>query len=201
MSHLQTLEEIGLRCGTDKSSRFHNYLEFYGELLAPFRHRPIRLLEIGVDGGESIKMWGEYLTHPESSVYGMDVHDKKGDLGRGKFLHSDGTDPIIVFNTGTNFGPFDVVVDDASHYAKDQKKQLELWWGYVAPGGLYIVEDCHTSFTFPWTLPEEESFVESTMAIIKKIHEHGKDHCARPTDCDIEEMIVRKSLTVLRKAK
>src|SRR5688572_32539639 len=117
---LETLDQIGVRCGTDKSSRFHSYLHYYHELLSPLRHLPITLLEIGVDGGESIKMWSEFFTHPNSIIYGCDIHDKGGDLGRGKFIHGDATEPNMVHDI-SQLGPFDVIADDASHYVVDQK--------------------------------------------------------------------------------
>ena len=44
------LNDIGLKYDADKSSRFHNYLDFYQEQL-PDRSFSGRLLEIGVMDG------------------------------------------------------------------------------------------------------------------------------------------------------
>jgi RHS repeat-associated protein len=62
-----TLDEIGLKFGTDKSSIYHNYLPFYER----YRNEPMKLLEIGVAGGASLAMWTEYF--PNSAIVGADI--------------------------------------------------------------------------------------------------------------------------------
>ena len=52
-----TLDEIGLKYGTDKSSSHHHYLPFYETFMAPLRDAPITLLEIGVYQGASLRTW------------------------------------------------------------------------------------------------------------------------------------------------
>jgi hypothetical protein len=38
-------------------------------------------------------------------------------------------------------GPFDLIVDDGSHRVRDQQVTAETLLPYLAPGGLYIIED------------------------------------------------------------
>lgn len=199
MTLRKSLNDIGVECGTDKSSRFHNYLEYYDTLLSPLRDKPISLLEIGVDGGESIRMWSEYFTNTKSTIYGVDVHDKKGDLGRGIFFLGDATQPNMVFDITQVTGMLDIVVDDGSHYSEDQKKSLELWWPNIKPGGLWITEDCHTSWHYPWTEPNSESFVHYLSKWIDRCMENGSGHRGVPTETDVEEIVFRKSLVVIKK--
>lgn len=199
MTLIPTLSDLARSCGTDKGPQFHNYTEYYHELLSPLRHKPISLIEIGVDGGESIKMWSEFFTDTKSRIYGVDVHDKKGDLGRGKFFLGDATQPNLVFDITNETGPFDVILDDGSHYSEDQKKALELWWPHLKPGGLYIAEDLHTSWSYPWTIPDSVSFVHYLQGWIDRCMELGAGHCGVPTETDIEEIVFRKSLVVIKK--
>ena len=56
-----SLDSIGLRYGTDKSSLHHDYLDFYDRFLSPLRLEPICILEIGVWYGASLSMWAEYF--------------------------------------------------------------------------------------------------------------------------------------------
>lgn len=198
MTLLKDLQQIGLERGTDKAS-LHRYCEFYHDLLSPIRHDPISMAEIGVDGGESLRMWSEFFTHPEAKIYGVDIHDKGVDPGRAKFILGDGTNPNFIYDLGTNHGPFDVVLDDGSHYSGQQKDSLRLLWPHVKSGGLYICEDCHTSYSYPWTTPEEISFVHSTMDWIDSLMEKGADHCGVPTESDVLEIIFRKSLVIIKK--
>src|SRR2546430_616290 len=68
------LNNIGLRHDTDKSSRFHNYLDFYEQQL-PDRSFDGRLLEIGVMDGYSMAMWREY--YPDAAdIIGLDIMPK-----------------------------------------------------------------------------------------------------------------------------
>lgn len=46
----------------------------------------------------------------------------------------------------TEAGPFDVVIDDGGHLWGQQLVSLIHLWPAVAPGGLYVVEDLHTSY-------------------------------------------------------
>lgn len=45
----------------------------YGPLLERFRSQPVRLLEIGVFHGESLKAWREAFPHAEA-VVGVDIN-------------------------------------------------------------------------------------------------------------------------------
>jgi hypothetical protein len=40
-------------------------------------------------------------------------------------------------------GPFDVIIDDASHASRHQQIALDVLFSFVKPGGLYIIEDLH----------------------------------------------------------
>lgn len=201
MNLITTLDDIGVRCGTDKSSKFHGYLDLYDELLSTLRTQPVSLLEIGIAGGESIRMWEEYFTHPHARIYGVDIHDRQLDPfdQRTKCFITDATSPNAVFDITGQTGPLDIWVDDGSHYSVHQKQALELWWPHIKPGGLAIIEDTHTSYKYPWTIPDEVSFVDSMISWIHRMNEHGKDDCGKSTDSDIDQIIFQKSLVVIKK--
>lgn len=199
MTVLPHLSDLGKEHGTDKY-HLHNYTEFYHELLSPLRRTPLTFLEIGVDGGESIRMWDAFFTHPSARIYGVDIHDKGVSVGeKGKFILGDASQPNFIFDLVNATGVFDVVLDDGSHYSDQQKRSLSLLWPYVKSGGLYICEDTHSSYHYPWTPPEEVSFVSHMMEWIHKLNENGAGHCGKPTETDIEEIVFRKSLVVIKK--
>lgn len=140
------LNDIGLKHNADKSSRFHNYLDFYEQHL-PDQTFAGRLLEIGVMDGLSMKMWQEY--YPEAEIVGIDIKDMSTLHGahwrvpaRVKLLTIDGTDPEQV----KRLGMFDIIIDDGSHFMADQQKSFEiLYYNQLNVGGLYIIEDLWTS--------------------------------------------------------
>lgn len=141
------LDDIGLRLGADKSSKFHNYLDFYQKAL-PDQSFTGRLLEIGVMDGLSVRMWREY--YPMAEIVGIDIKDmdhmhnddwKVPDSVQ--LLTVDGTDP----KQTKPLGMFDIIIDDGSHYWADQQKSFEiLYYNQLNKGGMYILEDLWTSY-------------------------------------------------------
>jgi hypothetical protein len=65
----ELLDSIGRRTGTDKSSRFHNFLTFYEQQLTG--QTVHTMLEIGVKEGKGLMMWAEKF--PCVAVVGMDI--------------------------------------------------------------------------------------------------------------------------------
>lgn len=142
-----TLNDIGLKYGADKSSRFHNYLDFYQEQL-PDRDFSGRLLEIGVMDGLSMKMWAEY--YPKAEIVGIDIkpmdhmYNDDWQVPKSvKLIQCDGTDP----KQTKELGMFDIIIDDGSHYWADQQKSFDiLYKQQLNAGGIYILEDLWTSY-------------------------------------------------------
>src|ERR1700712_2107712 len=67
------LDAIGTRWGTDKSALGHNFLVFYEKFLNGLRNRGnLRVLEIGVYSGASLRMWEEYF--PNAVIVGLDIN-------------------------------------------------------------------------------------------------------------------------------
>lgn len=133
------LHELGLKHGTDKAT-YHGYCDFYEEHL-PIPHpvRRLRLLEIGVKDGASLKMWRDY--YPLAEVVGMDIAPAIEVEGC-TVLQMDATDVFML----KSLGNFDIIIDDGSHMTKDQQITFtRLYYRQLVPGGWYIMEDVHTS--------------------------------------------------------
>ncbi|CAL1173744.1 unnamed protein product [Cladocopium goreaui] len=146
----------------DKASGWHDYLGVYERFLL---HLPLTsdLLEFGVRMGSSLAMWSEYF--PKGTVVGVDknlatffqtgqpVLTAHGAFTRGNVYvleanASDVSGRQKLERLG--FDRFDVVVDDANHWAKDQIARFELYFPeLLRPGGAYIIEDVHMQA--PWT--------------------------------------------------
>lgn len=56
---------------TDKASQ-HDYIPLYDKFLAPYRNKNVKIVEIGIKKGGSMKMWREYFSQ-ESMIYGIDI--------------------------------------------------------------------------------------------------------------------------------
>lgn len=152
---MKTLDQIAIEHGTDKASKHplisgHNYAIHYDAIFSPIRHEAVRLLEIGVGGGESIRTWLEYFDNPDARIFGVDIvqctnpwntPSEKPDP-RYTFSHGDQSDSVMwkcfIANCGGNL---DVVIDDGSHTNKDIIISYKALWPNVVNGGLYCIED------------------------------------------------------------
>lgn len=143
-----TLGELFTTYGSDKEST-HHYGALYERHLGHLRDRPaVKLLEIGVDRGASLKAWCHWLSSVFSEVYGLDIKDRRdlNLLDRIYVAKGDQSDPKILDQL-VQVGPFDVIVDDGSHVASDVTASFRgLFDRGLRPGGLYVIEDLGTSY-------------------------------------------------------
>lgn len=147
-----TLDEIAIKCGTDKSSRGHAYCQYYDMFFSPIRNEHNNLLEIGIDKGDSIKMWQEYFQH--SRIYGIDI---RGDydylLDHRTSTHivdQSNRGALIIFASQFPDGHFNIIIDDGSHQSADMILSFETLFPYLASGGYYIIEDLLCDYDSRW---------------------------------------------------
>ncbi len=145
MTTRPTLDEVAIQHGTDKSSRIHHYTRIYERLFEPWRDKPIRLLEIGVSGGGSLQLWQDYFS--QGHFAGLDVKECSSRVNeRTTIFTGNQSDEVVLRELGESAGPFDIVIDDGSHFWDDQITSFRCLFPFVSPGGYYIVEDVHTSY-------------------------------------------------------
>lgn len=153
--------DLCVKYGTDKV--IWGYTPHYYERLFPKREQIQRVLEIGICGyrdipnnvvGASLFVWRDFF--PNAEVYGID--------NDGRFIFNDQprihTAQCDAYDTraldaalrsmGTGHS-FDFIVDDAVHDPMPQVKLLRDLWEYLAPGGIYAMED-----VCPYKLPNDD---------------------------------------------
>lgn len=156
------LTQLGLKYGTDKAN-YHGYTDFYHEHLALRKDAIKTVLEIGVWNGASLSMWKEYLPHAE--VIGIDNwlhHFPAGCIT----VEGDATKPALYDNHPNLKGKtYDLIIDDGSHKCSHQQASFEILWPKLNPGGVYIMEDVHSSF-----IPEHCDMRYTTYQLITDIN-------------------------------
>jgi len=140
-----SLEEIVNNSKTDKNT-LHSYLPLYQTLLGSKRETAKNVLEVGILGGGSIKLWSDFFIN--ATVYGLDV------------MHIDNVwdgiknnDKIKLwtscdaYNTGT-FNQllsqnikFDFMLDDGPHTLESMKQFIRLYTQLMTDDGIFIIED------------------------------------------------------------
>jgi SAM-dependent methyltransferase len=140
------LDEIGLKFSTDKSSLYHDYLKKYEKYLPFDRRDKIRILEIGVFNGASLKTWAEYFYN--SQVIGLDINQECKALEEGPINIEIGSQSDVNFINWIfeKYKNFDLVIDDGSHLNEDVIFSFSKIFPRLNPGGIYIVEDTCTSY-------------------------------------------------------
>ncbi len=153
-----SLRDLALKYKTDKAGgredhHRHEYCEAYEFFLKDLqRERFFSMLEIGIGGyeypdrgGESLRMWREYFI--DARIFALDLHLKTFTVPEVLIYQGSQNDPEMakmIYNDAK--GPFAFIVDDASHINPLTLKTFEVYWPYLAPGGVYAIEDVHTSY-------------------------------------------------------
>lgn len=158
------LFKLGHQYGTDKVQ--HGFLPIYARAFGD----PAKLsafLEVGVFRGSSLRMWRDYFINAQ--IYGLDGFT--GVMGNGQ-VYCQGS--CVDEATGGTLGPrvrllqanqsdelamervvrelkaqklqLDVIIEDGSHLHRDQQLNLAQLFPLLRPGGMYSMEDVHTSF-------------------------------------------------------
>jgi len=148
------LSTLGHKHKTDKVDWWHSFhgesfLAVYEKYMSPKKDQVRNIVEIGVLGGASLCVWRDYF--PNATVHGIDIDPRAKqceDLSRGIHIHiGDQSDPEFLKTIADKIGrPIDIVIDDGSHVNAFTIISFRELFPYVEKGGLYIVEDLHTTY-------------------------------------------------------
>ena len=148
---MSELLELAKKYGTDKVGEGYIELyEYYFTKVNNWKDEEINLMEIGVFDGNSMLMWQDYFT--KANIIGIDINiNERCKLNEEKFsdrvkIHiGDQTDEKFL-NEICKDKQFEVIIDDGGHKMSQQTDSFKILWKYLKPGGLYIIEDLHTSY-------------------------------------------------------
>lgn len=165
-----TLRQIGDKNWTNKGG--YGYLEVYEKLWAEYKEAPINLLEIGIYNGNSMRTWCEWF--PNATIIGID-HNPNNPMttDRAELHFGWQEDDEFLLKVATQYEFFDIIIDDGSHIWKDQQGTFETLWPFVETGGMYIIEDLHTSLDTFYQKEDEENTVEYLKTLAEDII-HGR---------------------------
>ena len=133
-----TILELAKKYKTDKftnSEQGHSYAKFYEDALKSKKYLNIRLLEIGVHKGESLRLWAEFL--PQAQIVGIDKELKPEAMQQPAnvvLIQADAYQPLPL-------QPFDFIIDDGPHDFLSQMQAIELYIPKMKPLGVFVIED------------------------------------------------------------
>jgi hypothetical protein len=203
------LNQLALLFQADKWGS-HWYTQHYQRYFQPLKHRRLNVLEIGVGGykhsqrgGESLRMWKAYFRR--SRIVGIDVYDKTRFRERRIDIRQcDQTDSQALLALSTEYGGFDIIIDDGSHVNEHVIKTFQVLFPLMRPNGIYAVEDTQSAYWPTWGGGIDNP--HSSMAYFKSLVD-GLNHAEypvkdyRPTyfDENIVEMAFFHNLILIRK--
>ncbi|HEV8391378.1 MAG TPA: class I SAM-dependent methyltransferase [Dongiaceae bacterium] len=188
------LAEIADHYKTGKTANGHAAI--YERYFGPLRGQAgLRLLEIGVDCGASLKTWSRYFD--DARILGVDIRPECAALCRG---HSNVAIRVQDATAAAVDGSFDIVIDDGSHVSADIAEAFRLNWPSLKPGGLFVIEglrgtyDPHHRQPVDDEVPADRLERSHFMALI--------DRCLADMDSggDVEFMHFYSDMAVIKKA-
>lgn len=153
--------------------KMDHYLDIYDRQLAGWQGRDVSFLEIGVYKGGSLRLWQEFFA-PTARLTFVDIDPacKALELPGTEIRIGDQADAAFLAGLARERGPFDMIVDDGGHKMHQQITSFTALWPHLADGGLYIVEDTHTSYWpgFGGGHRAPGSFIEFAKGLIDHMH-------------------------------
>jgi predicted O-methyltransferase YrrM len=159
---------------------WHGYINFYETFFLDFH--PTKIAEIGVLNGNSIRWLQNRF--PNAKIIGADIlpinsnwptHDNVSYIQMDQSKKSD-VEKLF------SMGPFDLIIEDGSHIPEHQVLSLLLGITSLNRGGIYILEDIHTSHP-------AKNTIGNALSILLAI-----DHCKR-----IRQAISKEKATAIAK--
>ena len=130
------------------------YLTHYNNILQGLRNKPIKILEIGVKEGDSLKIWKDYL-HPDSKIYGIEIdYEPLKDFNQTntEIFYGSQTDIPFLNSVIEQIGKVDVIIDDGGHTNNQLITSFNYLFEYgLNNNGLYVMEDLGTSYWYKWS--------------------------------------------------
>ena len=124
-----------------------HYFDIYDRHFAPYRGKPITVVEFGVSHGGSLQMWKKYFGR-KARIVGVDINPACAAFTepRIEVVIGDQEDRKFLRALRKKVGPIDVVIEDGGHTMPQQINTFEVLWPAVRDGGVFLIEDLHTSY-------------------------------------------------------
>lgn len=153
--------------------KWMHYFDIYHHHFERFRGRPVTIVEFGVYHGGSLQMWKHYFG-AGARIVGVDVNPACKTLEEDQIevVIGDQEDRAFLAGLREQLGPADIVIDDGGHTMAQQLATFEEMFSAVRAGGLYLVEDLHTSYweEYGGGYGAEGTFIEHAKGLIDQLH-------------------------------
>lgn len=169
-------------------SKWVHYFPIYEKWFNPYRGKDIVFVEVGVYQGGSMQMWKNYFGK-DAKIIGVDVDERCKQFEEEQISIEIGSQSDRNFWAAfmEKYPRVDILLDDGGHMMNQQIVTFREMFPHIKDGGLYMCEDCHTSY---WKNVEEwqggglkvsGTFIEFTKNLIDEINAPLSHNAVRPT--------------------
>jgi 23S rRNA U2552 (ribose-2'-O)-methylase RlmE/FtsJ len=127
--------------------KWMHYFDIYDRHFSPFRGKKITVLEFGVQHGGSLQMWRKYFGK-SARIIGVDIDPRCLEARRPgiEVFIGDQEDREFLRTLRERIGTVDVLIEDGGHTMPQQINTFEEFWPAISDGGVFLIEDLHTSY-------------------------------------------------------
>ena len=153
--------------------KWMHYFEIYDRHFSRFRGTDAHIVEIGVGAGGSLRMWKKYFG-PKCTITGVDVvnESKLFEEEQVQIVIGDQADREFLRELAAALPRIDILIDDGGHEMDQQIVTFEELFPHVAPTGVYLCEDLHTSYLpdFGGGYKKPGTYIEYSKSFIDYLH-------------------------------
>ncbi|PZP48618.1 MAG: hypothetical protein DI598_09815 [Pseudopedobacter saltans] len=154
--------------------KWDHYFEIYEKYFLKYVGKKLNILEIGISHGGSIELWKKYFGN-EVNIYAIDINPQclKFEEDNVKIFIGSQEDKVFLEKIFNELPELDIVIDDGGHTMNQQIISFEHLYSKVREGGVYLVEDTHTSYWYEFHggLKNKNSFIEYSKDMIDSLYE------------------------------
>lgn len=186
--------------------KWMHYFEIYHRHFAPFRNKPITIVEFGVFHGGSLQMWKDYFGR-RARIIGVDINPACKEFAddQVEIFIGDQEDRTFLQKLRKEIGPIDILIEDGGHTMKQQIATFEEMFPAVRDGGVFLIEDLHTSYwkEYGGAHKKQGTFIEYAKGLIDQLNGwHSRESSLKVNDYtkSIKGMHIYDSIIVFDKA-
>ena len=145
------MEELFLsNFGNKKTTaKLKHYFRIYEEEFEKYKNKNINFFEIGINKGGDLQIWHKYFTNL-NKMYAVDINENCKSLEKilpnTTIFIGDQGDETFLKTLVDNVDDFDILLDDGGHQFHQQINSFKFLFKKLKDGGLYLIEDVHTSY-------------------------------------------------------
>lgn len=170
---MKTLQELFEAHEGRLIHKWNHYFEVYEKFFSSYRGGPVNILEIGISHGGSLQVWRKYFGE-KANIFAVDINPecKQFEDEKTKIFIGSQEDEAFLTRLKSELPVLDILIDDGGHTMNQQILTFNHLFSAVKDGGIYLVEDTHTSYWREYNggYKKKGSFIEFAKDMVDQMY-------------------------------